>query len=122
MKPKRTRDLPPDEEVAPERLFLAERLILIDGFDAVFVGALDVVRSEVDLAPGDVEFAAGRAKDAGQDFHHRRFARAVVADQPDDLVATDFQIDVLEGANNAEILLDVRPSAGHSPGRNFQSQ
>ena len=77
---KRPGNFAPDEEIAPEHLFLAEGFILVNGFNAMFVCASDVVRAQVDFLPGDVNFAAGRREYAGQDLHHGGFPSPVVAD------------------------------------------
>ncbi len=88
-------DLTSDEEIPPQNLLLAQRFILVDGFDPMRVRLLDVIGAKIHLASGDIELAAGWRKNTGEDFHHGRFAGAVVADESDDLVATYFQVDVL---------------------------
>ena len=47
------------------------------------------------------------AKTPAEDLHQRRFAGAVVADEPDDLVVADFEVDALQRTHRTEVLLDV---------------
>ena len=98
-------DLPADEEIAPQRLLLGERLVLIDRLDRQIVRHADRVFARLDFAVADEDLARGRRKHAGHDLDQRRFAGAVVADEPDDLVASDREIDVAQRVHGAKILL-----------------
>src|ERR1700737_3178970 len=51
---KAVHNLPSNKEVPPQNLLFTERFILVHGFDAVCVGALDVIAAEIDLAAGKV--------------------------------------------------------------------
>ena len=55
-------DLPADEEVAPERLLLGKRLVLVDGLDRQVVRHADRIVGEVDLAVADEDAARGRLR------------------------------------------------------------
>ena len=100
-------DLAADEEVAPERLFLAERLVLVHRLDRHRVRGTDRERCGVDLLVADEDAARRGWHDAGERLDERRFAGAVVADQADDLVPADREVDVAERMDRAEILLDT---------------
>ena len=96
MKPQPVGDLAAGEEVAPERLLLAQGFFLIDGLDAQVVGAADGIVGPGDLPVADIEPAGGRLLHAGDDLDQGRFAGAVVADQADDLVGADLEIDIAQ--------------------------
>ena len=98
-------DLPADEEVAPERLLLGERLVLVDGLDRELVRHAHRVVAEVELPVADEDAPGGRREHPGQHLDQRRLSGAVVADQPDDLVAADGKVDVAERLDRAEVLL-----------------
>ena len=100
-------DLAADEEVAPQRLFLGQRLVLIDRLDRQVVRAAHREVGEIDLLVADEQPAGGGRDHAGHHLDQRRFAGAVVADQADDLVAPDAEIDVLERLHRAEVFLHV---------------
>ena len=115
-------DLAADEEVAPERLLLGERLVLVDGLDRQIVRHADRIVGEVDLLVADEDAARGRREHAGHDLDQRRFAGAVVADQADDLVPADGEADVLERDHLAVLLPDFEQRTsgswcGAGPGR-----
>ena len=99
-------DLAADEEVAPERLLLAQRLLLVDGLDAELVAAAHRIVVEVDRPVAKVDGTAGRPEHAGHHLDQGRLAGAVVADQADDLVAADREVDVAERPHRAERHLD----------------
>ena len=103
--------LAPHEHVAPDRLLLAERALLIDGLDAETARprhrpVVDALAMEIDLAAG-----VGRVE-AHHHLDERRLAGAVVAEQPDDLPPVDLEIDVRERPHFAERLGDV-PELDH---------
>src|ERR1700730_12533335 len=104
---KAVHNLPSNKEVPPQDLFFTQRFILVHGFDAVRVSALDVIAAEIDFAACNVQFAAGWRKHARQDFHHRRLTGSVVTDQAHDLIAANFQVDVGQRTHQAKILFDV---------------
>ena len=107
MKPKPVGDLAADEQVAPERLLVGERLLLMHRLDPQVVRAAHRIALGVDQPVADVEAAAGRLEHAGDDLDQGRLAGAVVADQPDDLVGADLEVDVLERDHVAERHVDV---------------
>ena len=101
-------DLPADKEIAPERLLLRQRLVLIDGLDRQIVRHANRILVRLDFAVADEDFARCRRVDAGQDLDQGRLARAVVPDEADDLVASDGDVDVAQRMHRPKILLDAR--------------
>ena len=57
--------------------------------------------------PVEQDVAAVGGLVAGEDFHQRRFARAVFAQHADDLPAVDGEADVVVGVDGAEALVNV---------------
>src|SRR5204862_193861 len=57
-----------------------------------------------DIEPGDFGNAAAGRHIASQDAHGRRFARAIGAQEPDDLTAIDREGHAIDGEDGAEIL------------------
>ena len=100
-------DLPADEEIAPQGLFVAERLVLIDGLDGKLVRHAHRIVRQVDRPVAHEDAAAARAQHPGHDLDKGRLAGAVVADEPDDLVAAHGKVDVAQCLDGAEILLDA---------------
>ena len=98
-------DLPADEEIAPQRLLFGQRLILVDRFDRQIVRHPDRVFAGLNFAVADEDPARGRRQHAGHELDQRRFARAIVADEPDDLVASYGEVDVAQRVHGAEVLL-----------------
>src|SRR6185437_16142806 len=98
-------DLPADKEIAPQRLLLGQRLVLVDGFDREIVRHADRVFARLKLPLADEDPARGRFEHPGHDLDQRRFAGAVVADEPDNLVAADGKVDVTQRVHRAKILL-----------------
>ena len=83
--------LAPHEHVAPDRLLLAQRPLLIDGLDAETARPrnrpiVDLPSLEIDLSPGI------RPIKSHHDLHQRRLAGAIVAEQADDLAVIDGKI------------------------------
>ena len=74
-----------------------------------------------DRLAADQDLARGRLDDAGQDLDQRRFSRAVVADQSDDLALVDAEVDAAERIDAPERLGDVaqldEPLRHRSPSR-----
>src|SRR5690606_22486904 len=64
-------------------------------------------RGETDLLAGHGDRAQGRLLDPGQDFHQRRLARPVLADQHIDRAGMDVEIDVLQGQRAGKGLGDA---------------
>src|SRR5262249_44645396 len=89
-------DLPADEEVPPQPLFLAQRFLLIDGLDAERVSEPDGPLLEADLAIADEQPPRGRPQGSGHDLDQRRLAGAVVAEQAHDLAIPDGEGHVVE--------------------------
>jgi len=55
----------------------------------------------------DVQISARGRENSGKNLDQRRFAGSVVADETDDFVVADLEIDVFQGAHRSEVLLDV---------------
>ena len=55
-------DLPADEEIAPQRLLLGERLVLVDGLDREVVRHAHRIFVRLDFAVADEDLARGRAR------------------------------------------------------------
>ena len=100
-------DLPADEEIAPQRLLLRQRLVLIDGLDREVVRHAHRILARLDFAVADEDLSGRRREDAGHHLDQGGLAGAVVADQADDLVASDGDVDVAERVDGAEMLLDA---------------
>ena len=66
------------------------------------MGLGDRVVREIDRLVADEKPTGRRNQHAGHDLDQRRFAGAVVADQPDDLVAPDREVDILQGDDRPE--------------------
>ena len=111
-KPESVGDVAADEEVAPQGLLVAQRTVLIDRLDAPLVGGLDVVVVDCDPLVADEQIAPRRRIDSGHDLDHGRLAGAVVADQADDLVGADREVDVLQRPDLAEQHVDVFQADG----------
>ncbi len=99
-------DLSADEEVAPQRLLFAQRLVLVDSLDRHLVSDAHRIVREVDRQVAHEDASRGRLEHAGQHLDEGRLAGAVVADEADDLVPADCQVDVLQRVNGTEIFLD----------------
>src|ERR1700722_460747 len=65
----------------------------------------DRVFARLDLAVADKNLARRRREHSGQDLNQSGFARSVVANEPDDLVAPDGDVDVAQRVHRAEMLL-----------------
>ena len=98
-------DLPADKEIAPQRLFVGERLVLVDGLDQEIVRHAHGILALRNFAIADVDLAGARRQDAGHHLDQGRLAGAVIADQSDDLIAAYGDIDVAQRVNRAKILL-----------------
>ena len=93
-KPSRLLDGPAHEDVAPERQLVGQRPLLVDGLDAERAGLLDgQVATRLAV---EEHLARVGPVDAGDDLDQRGLARAVVAEQPDDLAAIEVEVDVVE--------------------------
>jgi hypothetical protein len=100
-------DLPADEEVAPERLLVGKRTVLVDGFNRQIMRHAHGIIGGVELPVADEDAAGGGRHDAGHHLDQRRLAGAVIADQADDLVAADRQRNVAQRPDRAEGLADI---------------
>ena len=92
-----------DAGVLGDRKVRAQRKLLEYAADPVLAGRDDAV------APGDVgalddDMAAVGPERSGQDVHQRRFAGAVVADQPDAAAGGDLEADIGKRPHRAETL------------------
>ncbi len=101
-------DLAADEEIAPQGLLFGERLVLVDRLDRQAVRAAHREAVEIDLLVADEQAPGSWREHAGHHLDQRRFAGAVVADQADDLVPPDTEVDVLQRLHRAKILLNIR--------------
>ena len=98
-------DLVAEEQVRDHVEVLAEREVLVDGGDPKLqcvarAGHGDRLAAEADLA-------GGRRVHAGEHLDQRRLARAVVADERDDLAGMDVEVDVGQRRDGAEVLADA---------------
>src|SRR5882724_537128 len=107
-------DLPPDEEVSPERLFLAQGLALVDRLDAQVVGLPDRILIEIHQAVAYPDVPRRWPEDAAHDLDEGRLAGPVVAEQADDLVPAHLEIDVRKRLHLAKGHVDVL-EADHVP-------
>ena len=98
-------DLPADEEIAPQRLLLGQRLVLVDRLDRQIVRHADRIFAGLHFSITDHDPARARLQHAGHHLDQRRLAGAVVADEADDLVAADGEVDVAQRMHRAEIFL-----------------
>ena len=105
MKPRRLVICRPTKKLRHKRLLFRQRLVLIDGFDRQVVRHADRIFARMNFAVAHENPARGRRQHAGHDLDQRRLAGAVVADETDDLIASDGQIDVAKSVHRAEILL-----------------
>ena len=94
-----------EEDVGGDILLTGEREVLVDHLDA-HAAALAGRQIEDRLAV-EADTAGIRSVHAGDDLHQRRFAGAVVADQPDDFAATHRKIDAMQDVHGAEALGDA---------------
>ena len=107
MKPSRLVIWRPTNRLRHKRLLVGERFLLVHRLDAQIVGAAHRIALRVHQPVADVEATAGRLEHAGHDLDQGRLAGAVVADQADDLVGADLEIDVPERDHVAERHVDV---------------
>ena len=104
-KPNQRCDLAAHEDVADDRLLDGERAVLEHGLDAGIARARGVPMG-LDLAAHE-NLAAGRLDRAGEHLDQCRLARAIVAEQADDLAAVDMEIDAADGEDPAVGFRDV---------------
>ena len=100
-------NLAADEEVPPHGLLFPERLVLVDGFDSQRVRLLHGIGVRVDPVIRDVQVSARGRENPRENLDQRRFAGAIVADETDDLIVADLEVDIFQGAHRSEVLLDV---------------
>src|SRR5260221_744379 len=105
--PEAVNDFPSNEEVPPQNLLFTQRFILIYGLDAVRVVALHAVTPKIDFSARHGPIASRWWKHPCQDFDHRRFSRAVVANETNDLIATNLDVDVGKRTHQTKIFLDI---------------
>ncbi len=94
--------LAPGVEVGRRPEVVEEREVLVDGLDAQ--GARLRRRVDGDRAPVHLDDAVVESVDAADALDERRLARAVVAEQREDLAAMDLQVHVLQRQDRAEAL------------------
>src|ERR1700677_1703808 len=95
-------DLPANEEVPPKRLLFTERLVLINGLDRQLVCNAHRVPGEIELPGADEDAPGRRLVDASQGLDQCGLSGAIIADQADNLIASDGQVDVPQGMDSAE--------------------
>src|SRR6267378_4472183 len=105
--PESAGDLPADEEVSPERLFLTQGLALVDGLDAKVVGLPDRILIEIDQAVAHPDVPCRRPEDAAHDLDEGRLAGPIIAEQADDLVPAHLEVDVRKRLHLAEGHVDL---------------
>src|ERR1700722_3352844 len=95
----------PEEQISSDRELGDQRRILIDRLDA----KRDRVRgaADVDALAAYDDVALGRAHGAREHLDQRRLARAVVPQQPDNLLARDAEGDVIERLHATVELVDA---------------
>src|SRR5580700_2476824 len=96
---------PPDEEIAPQRLLVGQRTVLIDRLDRELVRHANRIVGETQLAVADENATRRGRQHSGHNLDQRRLAGAVVADQAHDLVAANRKIDVVQRPNRTEEFL-----------------
>src|SRR5690606_30391534 len=95
-----------------------QREVLIDHLDALGAGVFRA--GEPDRATIENQIAFGRLVEAGEDFHQRGFAGAIVAHNAQYLAVVDAEIDVAQRGDGAEIFGDAAriekrgASSGHA--------
>ncbi len=105
MKPKRLVICRPTKKLRHSGCFSPSELVLIDGLDREFMRHVDGIVGQVDLAVAHEDAAGSRAQHAGHGLDQGRLAGAVVADQPDDLVAADRHGDIAQRLHGTEEFL-----------------
>src|SRR5580700_5429464 len=98
-------DLAPDEEIAPQRLLVSQRTVLIDRLDRELVRHANRIVRETELTVADENATRRGRQHSGHNLDQRRLAGAVVADQAHDLVAANRKIDVVQRPNWTEEFL-----------------
>src|SRR5580700_10014940 len=96
---------PPDEEIAPQRLLVGQRTVLIDRLDRELVRHANRIVGQTELAVADENATRRGRQHSGHNLDQRRLAGAVVADQAHDLVAANREIDVVKRPNRTEEFL-----------------
>src|SRR6202167_2637649 len=98
-------NLAPDEEIAPQRLLVGQRTVLIDRLDRELVRHANRIVGETELAVADENATRRGRQHSGHNLDQRRLAGAVVADQAHDLIAANRKIDVVQRPNRTEEFL-----------------
>ena len=102
MKPKRRLISRPEEDVFRRREIVAEGKVLVDDLDAL-LPRVDRLVEMLRLAV-DPHLAVRRRKVAGDDFHQRRLAGAIVAHEAQDLARMQREVDAPQRLDRAEML------------------
>src|SRR5262245_41120 len=102
-----TDDLPPDEQIAPERLLLSQRLSLMHSLDTQLVRHAYGIVVEIDRAIAHPDPPRAGPQYAAHDLDQGGFSCAVVADQADDLVAPNLEVDLRQCLHPPEGHVDV---------------
>ncbi len=97
--------LSPQEDVGGDVLHSREGEVLIDHLDPALADL--AWRMAADVGAVEVNRAAIRLVDAGDDLHQGRFAGTVVADQSHDFAGIDLEIDAEQDLDRPEMLLDA---------------
>ena len=95
----------PDEDVLHHGEIGHQVQFLVDDGDAQLLGMVGVV--DLNRLSAKQDFAAVRHVDAGENFHQRRFAGAVLPDQAQDFARAHMKADILQRLNTWEGLADI---------------
>ena len=94
-----------DTRIFGHREIRAKRQFLENASNSQFLG--EKRRITLPRAAADNDLPVVRSKRARQHMHQRRFAGAVMADQPDALSGVDRKINPCKGTDGAEMLFDA---------------
>ena len=96
----------PEAQVLGHRQMRRQHHLLVDHRDAELEHALRATAAR-SLSPATTIVARIGLIGAGQDLHQRRLAGAVLADQPEHLAATDFEVDIVQRDDARKALADA---------------
>src|SRR5262249_50711581 len=115
--PPRSGDLAAGEDVRPDAEIVEQREILVDRLDAVLARVMRVV--DHDRPAVDADLALVETVSATDALDERRLARAVVAEQGEDLAACQLERHAVDGEDGAEALRG-RVDAQHGLRRRYR--
>src|SRR5277367_60601 len=94
----------PEEDVLADVQIAAQSEILVDHLDAAIATLVRAL--EAHSLAVDEDFAGVALIGAGEDFHQRRFARRIVAHQPEHFARHELEVDIAQRLHGAEALVD----------------